>query len=160
MIKRTDGEVKAYVDGYNACYDKFVEILLGRNGVNTAIRKMEMLKTAVNNALLSESSNLSAQESESSNLMSREWISCKEKLPEVMYGSGGECSADVLICVKDEDEEGTTITISTGFYGYYPESKTLRGWWSVYAYGCSQLDEKYEVIAWMPLPEPYKEEAE
>ena len=60
MIKRTDGEVKAYVDGYNACYEKFVEILLGRNGVNTAIRKMEMLKTAVNNTLLSDSSNLSA----------------------------------------------------------------------------------------------------
>ena len=54
MIKRTEGEVKAYVDGYNACYDKFVEILLGRNGVNTAIRKMEMLKEAVNSVLLTE----------------------------------------------------------------------------------------------------------
>ena len=54
MIKRTDGEVQAYVDGYNACYEKFVEILLGRNGVNTAIRKMEMLKEATNSVLLTE----------------------------------------------------------------------------------------------------------
>ena len=54
MNKRTNEEVQAYVDGYNACYEKFVEILLGRNGVNTAIRKMEMRKEAVNSVLLTE----------------------------------------------------------------------------------------------------------
>mgnify|MGYP007112595270 CR=1 FL=1 len=31
-----------------------MEILLGRNGVNTAIRKMEMLKEATNSVLLTE----------------------------------------------------------------------------------------------------------
>ena len=55
------------------------------------------------------------------------WIPVKERLPEVMYGSNGECSDDVLICVIDDD-----ITISTGFYGYYPDSEKQQGWWSVW----------------------------
>lgn len=55
MIKRTDGEVQAYVDGYNACFEKFRETLLQRNvGADKAIRKMEMLKEAVNSVLLTE----------------------------------------------------------------------------------------------------------
>lgn len=55
MIKRTDKEVQAYVDGYNACFEKFRETLLQRNtGADKAIRKMEMLKEAVNSVLLTE----------------------------------------------------------------------------------------------------------
>ena len=84
------------------------------------------------------------------------WIPVREKLPEVMDGTNGECSDDVLICVADDEQ----ITISTGFYGYYPKSKSYQGWWSVWSYGCHQLDRKYKVIAWMPLPEPYKAESE
>ena len=73
-------------------------------------------------------------------------------LPEVMDGTNGECSDDVLICVADDED----ITSSTGFYGYYPNSKTQQsGWWIMWAYGCHQLDSKYKVIAWMPLPKPY-----
>lgn len=83
----------------------------------------------------------------------KQWIPVSERLPEVMDGSNGECSDDVLICVADDEQ----ITISTGFYGYYPQSKLLQGWWSVWACGCEQLDSKYKVVAWMPLPEPYKE---
>ena len=48
------------------------------------------------------------------------WIPVSERLPEAMDGSNGECSDDVLICVKDKYGESTTI--STGFYGYYPNS--------------------------------------
>lgn len=84
------------------------------------------------------------------------WISCSDRLPEVMNGSNGECSDDVLICVAD----GEHITISTGFYGYYPKSKSSQGWWSMWAYGCVQLGSKYKVVAWMPLPQPYKTESE
>lgn len=80
------------------------------------------------------------------------WIPVSERLPEVMDGSNNECSDDVLICVADNE----WITISTGFYGYYPRSKSQQGWWSMWAYGCHQLDSKYKVVAWMPLPEPYK----
>ena len=93
MVKRTDGEVKAYVDGYNACYEKFVEILLGRNGVNTAIRKMEMLKTAVNNTILSDSSNLSAP-------IKAEWIDDDEYLSE-----NTECSNCGFLMLKDFKEK-------------------------------------------------------
>ena len=81
------------------------------------------------------------------------WIPVSERLPEVMYGSNGECSDDVLICVIDDEN----ITISTGFYGYYPNSNSEQGWWSVWAYGCHKLDSKYKVVAWMPLPQPYVE---
>lgn len=55
MIKRTDGEVQAYIDGYNACFEKFRETLLQKNvGADKAIRKMETLKEAVNSVLLTE----------------------------------------------------------------------------------------------------------
>lgn len=79
------------------------------------------------------------------------WIPVSERLPEVMDGTNGECSDDVLICVAD----GEHITISTGFYGYYPKSKSSQGWWSMWAYGCVQLGSEYKVVAWMPLPKPY-----
>ena len=84
------------------------------------------------------------------------WIPVSERLPEVMDGTNGECSDDVLICVADDE----LITISTGFYGYYPNSSSDQGWWSMWAYGCHQLDSKYKVVAWMPLPQPYKAESE
>ena len=80
------------------------------------------------------------------------WISASEKLPRVMDGSNGECSDDVLICVADDEH----TTISTGFYGYYPNTPSQQGWWSMWAYGCHQLDRKYKVIAWMPLPTSYQ----
>ena len=53
MIKRTDGEVQAYVDGYNACFDKFREMSI-KHGQSTAIQKMEVFKEAVNSVLLTE----------------------------------------------------------------------------------------------------------
>lgn len=81
------------------------------------------------------------------------WIPVSERLPEVMDGTNGECSDDVLICVAYEEN----ITISTGFYGYYPCSQSEQGWWCVWAHGCEQLDNKCEVLAWMPLPSSYQE---
>lgn len=84
------------------------------------------------------------------------WIPVSERLPKVMDGTNGECSDDVLICVEDDE----WITISTGFYAYYPRSKSQQGWWSMWAYGCHKLDSKYKVVAWMPLPDPYKEAEE
>lgn len=80
------------------------------------------------------------------------WIPCSDRMPEVMDGSYGECSDDVLICVKWDD----VITESLGFYGFYPGSPKMQGWWSVWANGCEKISEEKEVIAWMPLPKPYK----
>lgn len=52
---RNKEEIKAYVDGYNSCFEKFRETLLQRNvGADKAIRKMEMLKESVNSVLLME----------------------------------------------------------------------------------------------------------
>ena len=48
MNARTPEEVKAYVDGYNACYRDFVEYLKEKP-YSVALEKMEMLKVAVDN---------------------------------------------------------------------------------------------------------------
>lgn len=48
MRIRTTEEIKAYVDGYNACYKMFRECLKDRKSVMDAIRKMDMYKAAVN----------------------------------------------------------------------------------------------------------------
>lgn len=48
MRMRSNEEIKAYVDGYNACFNAFCENLKGRKSVLDAIRKMEMYKSAVN----------------------------------------------------------------------------------------------------------------
>lgn len=55
MIARTKEEIKAYVDGYNTCYDQFCKELLKKGaGINKAIDKMEVMKVAVNSVLLTE----------------------------------------------------------------------------------------------------------
>ena len=66
-------------------------------------------------------------------------------------GSGGECSDDVLMYVENDED----YTISTGFYGYYTEERSWQGWWSTWAYGSEKLNDKYKVLAWMPLPKSY-----
>lgn len=48
MRMRSNEEVIAYVDGYNACYNHFFECLKGQKSVREAIRKMETYKSAVN----------------------------------------------------------------------------------------------------------------
>jgi hypothetical protein len=44
---RTESEIKAYVDGYKACYKNFCECLKGRKSVVDAVRKMEIYLAAV-----------------------------------------------------------------------------------------------------------------
>ena len=47
MVLRTESEIKAYVDGYKACYNNFCECLKGRKSVVDAVRKMEIYLAAV-----------------------------------------------------------------------------------------------------------------
>ena len=82
------------------------------------------------------------------------WIPVSERMPEVMDGT--DFSADVLLCVKIRED----LIICTGFYGYYPKNEDMKGWWSVWADGCEQIESGFEVLAWQPLPEPYKAESE
>lgn len=71
-----------------------------------------------------------------------EWIPCSEKLPSVY----GEYLATV---------DGETIEVS-----YVPETKGLvKGWSTCDAYGYKRLSDD-DVIAWMPLPKPYREDGE
>lgn len=57
MNRRTEGEIKAYVDGYTKCYNDFTEYLKGRKGVEYAVRKMDVLLTAVKSVVGQEAEN-------------------------------------------------------------------------------------------------------
>lgn len=62
-----------------------------------------------------------------------QWIPCEERLPE--YGK------EVIICLQDG---GISVGWSTGYSWYADYSDT----------------EVFNVVAWMPLPEPWKGEDE
>ena len=51
MRARTVEEIKAFADGYNMCFKQFIEQLKGRKSVNEAIKKMEIMKEAVNSVV-------------------------------------------------------------------------------------------------------------
>ncbi len=54
MRTRTFEEMQAYVDGYNACAEWFESYLIREKSVDEAIRKMEILKEAVNSVVRKE----------------------------------------------------------------------------------------------------------
>lgn len=51
MKKRTDEQIRAYVDGYNDCFQQFYECLKNRKSVMDSIRKMRVFKDVVNNVV-------------------------------------------------------------------------------------------------------------
>lgn len=65
-----------------------------------------------------------------------EWTPCSERLPEDV--EIGEEYPTVIFCTKD--------AVYVGFYEYYRGGR----WWAAEEYTVDN------VIAWMPLPEPYK----
>lgn len=50
MIQRTESEMKAYLDRYNACFNQFIEYLKGinENPLYEIISNMYVMKAAVN----------------------------------------------------------------------------------------------------------------
>lgn len=76
------------------------------------------------------------------------WIPCTERLPEEdnCTGSGVQYSDDVLITVINTMDEETVID-----YGH-----TIDGEWYSETTDCF-IPHGWKPIAWMPLPEPYKE---
>ena len=75
-----------------------------------------------------------------------EWIPCSERLPEKPYG----CLVTVESSRFDGGEFVECESILPYFVGYDEND-----WYDDDGEQC-----QYEVIAWMPLPEPYKEENE
>ena len=90
-----------------------------------------------------------AEELDSSAQTEQRWIPCSERLPDEDYctGANRQYSADVLITVHNADDEETIID-----YGH-----TLDGAWYSDTTDCI-VPSEWEVIAWMPLPKPYKGE--
>lgn len=78
------------------------------------------------------------------------WIPCSERLPEE--------DVEVLISYRYKDGEGDTshayIDITTYGQMYFGGNKVgdHKHWRAPFEY----FESNYEVIAWMPLPEPYK----
>lgn len=75
------------------------------------------------------------------------WIPCNERLPEEDHwlgGSGRQFSDEILVSVANCDDEDTWTYIS----------QTIDGNWAL------ELPRHCEIVAWMPLPEPYREEGE
>lgn len=55
MRQRTDEEIKAYVEGYNACFKQFCEILPHtRKYIGESIEKMRCYVVAVNSVIEKE----------------------------------------------------------------------------------------------------------
>lgn len=82
----------------------------------------------------------------------QQWIPCSERLPEE--------DTEVLISYRYKEGEGDTdhVNIDITSYGTVcfggREIHTLKEWRQPFDY----FHANYEVIAWMPLPEPYKED--
>lgn len=54
MNRRTEDEIKAYIDGYNDCFNQFCECFKGRKSLIDAIRKMKLYRAAVNGVIEKE----------------------------------------------------------------------------------------------------------
>ena len=85
-------------------------------------------------------------------LKSLQWIPCSERLPEE--------DTEVLISYRYKKGEGDTDHVNINITSYGTtcfggrEIHTLKEWRQPFDY----FHANYEVIAWMPLPEPYKGE--
>ena len=77
--------------------------------------------------------------------LEQRWIPVSEKPPEEDHwlgGSGKQFSDEVLVSVANYDDEDTWMDVS----------QTIDGNWIL------ELPRHCEIVAWMPLPEPYRKE--
>ena len=50
-MKRTESEIKANVDGYNACFNQFMECIKHRKSIHDVVNKMMVMRKAVINVV-------------------------------------------------------------------------------------------------------------
>lgn len=77
----------------------------------------------------------------------QQWIPCSERLPDEDYwmgGTGKQFSATVLVTVSNREDEDEWVDMSY----------TVDGEWML------ELPMYCKIVAWMPLPEPWKGEQE
>lgn len=77
------------------------------------------------------------------------WISVEDRLPEIKDGE--DFSDKVLMFTKVGE-------MFVGDYTEYRWYNTIYKEWHSYGTGGRRMKTKSKVIAWMPLPEPYKED--
>ena len=84
-----------------------------------------------------------------------QWIPCSERLPDVSYDTLGNWSSEyVLLFYKDGHYDIGHFNPNGIFEGVDVDGYAL-------TVGTAQeAFEEVQVIAWMPLPEPYREEGE
>ena len=83
-------------------------------------------------------------EDESSSEKPNKWIPVSERLPDLPQGED-----EVLITLEDEDGDRDV------YKGFYEDGL----WWTQMYCGCNKIsiaNPRSRVVAWMPLPEPYK----
>lgn len=78
-----------------------------------------------------------------------QWIQCDEEMPEELYetGNGRQLSNHVLVTVYNKYDDDLFVDV-----GY-----TVDGNWLSATVTNPIPIELFDVLAWMPLPEPYKE---
>ena len=74
-----------------------------------------------------------------------EWIPCSKKMPD------GCSDAEIEVIVSTHEPYSETVIDDSGFALYYPGTNKFH---SVYG---DRLDITEYVVAWQPLPTPYKE---
>lgn len=94
--------------------------------------------------VIEETINVTDIERLSSTHPEQRWIPCSERLP--------EDSVYVLLTVRRMDDSYNHVPfISTGYISWNHQC-----WWCAHDGNCK--DANIDVIAWMPLPEPYEED--
>lgn len=80
-----------------------------------------------------------------------DWIPCSERLPEedLWTGMGKQFSNSVLMTMYDKNDEDLIVD-----YGHTTDGE----WYSETADEYIESIADWKVVAWMPLPEPYKGE--
>ena len=81
-------------------------------------------------------------------MIKAEWIPCNERLPKY--------SGRYIVTLKDT----WAITVKVAMYGVMPRDTHNKKVFWTYDTCWDGLDITEDVTAWMPLPEPYREEDE